>query len=45
VSYNPISLEYHQNANGEALAREDAKAMVGDSIFHNCRVKLMTHKG
>jgi hypothetical protein len=30
VSYNPITLEYHQNANGEALAREDAKAMVTD---------------
>lgn len=28
VSYNPITLEYHNNPGGEALAREDAKAMV-----------------
>jgi hypothetical protein len=28
VSYNPITLEYHKNPGGDALAREDAKAMV-----------------
>ena len=28
VSYNPITLEYHKNSSGEALAREDTKAVV-----------------
>jgi len=28
VSYNPITLEYHKNPSGQALAQEDAKAMV-----------------